>query len=95
MSSKSRRRAQNKSSSLPLIGIIGLALVLLVAGLALFLNGQGSAGKAPRLSLDRERIDFGKVPLNKPVKAVFTVTNTGEGNLSLDSSTPVKVVQGC
>ena len=95
MSSKSKRGAQNKSSSLALFGIIGTALVLLVAGLALFLSNQGSAGKAPRLTLDRERIDFGKVPLDKPVKAVFTVTNTGGGNLSLDTSTPVKVVQGC
>ncbi len=95
---KNMRAAQrNQKSALPLIGILAAAALLLVAGVALLLSSSGdTSGKTgPRLSVDRERIDFGRVPLDKSVRAEFTVTNTGDRPLTLDASAPVQVLQGC
>ncbi len=95
---KNMRAAQrNQKSALPLIGILAAAALLLVTGVALLLSSSGDTGgkTGPRLSVDRERIDFGRVPLDKSVRAEFTVTNTGDRPLTLDASAPVQVLQGC
>ncbi len=96
---KNARAGQPEQKSiLPLIAIFAGAAVLLIAGLFLMLaNDGGTSGSktGPHLTVDRERIDFGRVPLDKSVRAEFKVTNTGDRPLTLDASAPVQVLQGC
>ncbi len=89
---------REQKSLLPLIAIFGAAALLLIAGLFLLLSNDGATSGSktgPHLTVDRERIDFGRVPLDKTVRAEFKVTNTGDRPLTLDTSTPVQVLQGC
>ncbi|MBI5878211.1 MAG: DUF1573 domain-containing protein [Chloroflexi bacterium] len=88
---------QNGRPSLLAPALIGGAvmLALLAVGLVVLNSGSGGGGGTPQLSVDRERIDFGKVPFNKMVRAEFKVQNTGDGTLVLDSSAPIKILQGC
>jgi hypothetical protein len=83
----------------PLIWIFAAAAVLLIAGVGLWwaaASAEGGAGKTgPRLAVDQERIDFGQVPLDKPVRAEFRITNAGDRTLTLDASAPIQVLQGC
>ncbi len=95
---KNKRTVQSDKPIWPLIAIFAGAAVILIAGLFFLLSNNGSSSGAktgPRLTVDRERIDFGRVPLDKPVRAEFNVTNTGDRPLTLDTSAPVQVLQGC
>ncbi len=90
-------RAEQKSIW-PFIAIFAGAAVLLIAGLfLLFTSNSNTAGDktGPRLTVDREKIDFGRVPLDKTVRAEFKVTNSGDRPLTLDTSAPVQVLEGC
>ncbi len=49
----------------------------------------------PRLAVDRTRIDFGKVPLDVPVRATFRLSNIGDRPLKLLNQPVVEVKQGC
>ena len=79
------------------LALIGGALVLALVAVGLYaLNGgAGGSGGTPQLTVDSERIDFGKVPFNKTVRAEFKVQNTGDGMLVLESTVPLKLLQGC
>ncbi len=84
-------------------------LVLVVVGL--FFVRQSLAGPAgaasgapsaaiqvtgkPKLAVDRASIDFGRVPLNQPVKAVFKLTNLGDKPLTLAGVPTVQALKGC
>ena len=86
-----------EQNSFPLWMFIGAA-VLMVAALAVWFvqnaeTGEGKVG--PRLAVNSERIDFGKQPFDKMVRAEFKLTNTGDRTLTLDANTPVRVVEGC
>lgn len=54
----------------------------------------GNAGGA-RLSVDRSTIDFGKVPLDMPIKATFKLQNVGDQPLTIKGEPRVELVQGC
>ncbi len=79
--------------------VIGLAAML--AGLTLLsacasgLLPGGNAATSPRLLVDQDRIDFGQVPYNKPVKAVFQLRNGGDQTLRIVGEPQVDVVKGC
>lgn len=82
-------------------GVLWLALgglVLLIAGVLLIWRPGGGTplvtGK-PSLAVDRDRIDFGTVPMDKPVKAVFKLTNVGDKPLTINGQPQVEVVEGC
>ncbi len=93
---KNERAARSDKPIWPLIAIFAGAAVILVVGLFFLLSGNSTGAKTgPRLTVDRDRIDFGRVPLDKTVRAEFKVTNTGDRPLTLDSSAPVQAVQGC
>jgi len=47
------------------------------------------------LTVDRELIDFGEVPVEKVVKATFLLQNTGGDTLRIISQPQVRVVEGC
>jgi hypothetical protein len=59
------------------------------------------AAKAPqftggaKLAVDQEKINFGTVPLNKPVKATFKLTNVGDQTLEIDGAPKIEVKAGC
>jgi hypothetical protein len=50
---------------------------------------------SPKLSVDRDSIDFGKVPLDIPVKATFKLKNVGDQPLTIKGEPRVEVVRGC
>ncbi len=90
--------------TLPLY-LAGGALLVIIIGIVLVWNpgSRSSAGKAsppqvtgqPKLVVDRAQIDFGKVPLDKPVKATFILSNIGDQPLALQGIPVVEVKQGC
>ncbi|MBM4458724.1 MAG: DUF1573 domain-containing protein [Chloroflexi bacterium] len=49
----------------------------------------------PRLAVDQKTMDFGKVPLDIPVKATFKLTNVGDQPLQILNKPIVEVRQGC
>jgi hypothetical protein len=88
---------------LPILLAAGAVLVI-IAGVLLLTNlGRGSTvstgpskvGGQPKLALDRQEIDFGKVPLDIPVTAVFTISNAGDAPLKILNEPVVEVKQGC
>ena len=90
-------KLRQKSNSFPLWMFVGAA-VLIVAALAIWFvqnadTGEGKIG--PRLAVNTEKIDLGKQPFDKTVRAEFKVTNTGDRNLNLDATSPIRVVEGC
>ncbi len=82
----------------------GAAVLLIMLGLVLMLRPSSPAatstsgtpsGDAPRLVVDQRQIDFGKVPLDIPVRATFTLRNGGGQPLQIVSQPVVEVKQGC
>lgn len=93
-----KEQANTIPSSLFLIGGIVLLIVAAVGVFALLNTNSGGkqAGQAgPRLAVSQERIDFGKQPFDKMVRAEFQVKNEGDQVLTLDASTPIRAVEGC
>ena len=82
----------------------GGALLVIIIGVVLLATPDrgpfGSASPAqasgqPKLAVDRQQIDFGRVPLDAPVKAVFNLSNVGDRPLQILSQPVVEVKQGC
>ncbi len=48
----------------------------------------------PRLTVNSKVVDYGDVPFNKEVKAVFQLKNVGDKRLEI-KKVDVKTVQGC
>ncbi|MBI1801872.1 MAG: hypothetical protein HY259_00545 [Chloroflexi bacterium] len=91
----SRRASQARLNRWAWLAIASATLVL--AGLAIWLwptaTSDGQAG--PRLVVNQERVDLGRVPFNKTVRVSFQLNNQGDQPLQLDASAPVRVVEGC
>ena len=91
--------AQKSKRSLPLY-LVGGALVLIIVGVFVLLRGSGSSkaievtGK-PKLAVDTEKIDLGKVLLNKTVSVAFELSNVGDEPLQLQGIPKVEVKEGC
>lgn len=93
-----------RRSRLPLYLAAGGALLVIIVGVVLLANpGRGSSGSSapaqvagqPRLAVDQQKIDFGKVPLDIPVKATFQLSNVGDQPLQILNQPVVEVKQGC
>jgi hypothetical protein len=85
---------------------LALALIaggVMVLGLAAFLAWPRPAGPVaeievrgpPKLKVDTERIDLGRVKLGQWVSASFTLTNVGDQPLRFASGPYIEVVEGC
>lgn len=82
---------------------VGLAVVGLVAVVAVLAWQTGKsaapdtvdAGGTPKLQVDQTSIDFGDVPVNKQVKASFTLRNAGDQTLVLSHSPTAELIEGC
>ncbi len=100
---KGRLVSPPKRNSLP-IYLTGGALLVIILGVVLLSNlGRGASGAGssaqvtgqPKLALDREQINFGKVPLDKAVQATFKLSNVGDQPLQILNQPVVEVKQGC
>ncbi len=58
-------------------------------------SGAQQATGGPKLAVDRDKIDFGTVPLNKPVEAAFKLTNAGDKPLQIEGKPTIDVQKGC
>jgi hypothetical protein len=89
-------------NALPLY-LAGGALLVIIIGVLLWSNlGRASSGGSPtqvaggpKVAVDREQIDFGNVPLDKPVKAIFKLSNVGDQTLQILGQPVIEVKQGC
>lgn len=91
------RRHQNRSLMSPALLIGGIALVslavLIVVWIALSPN-RGNGG-VPQIQVNAERLELGKQLFGRPVRAAFTVTNAGNGALTLQVPRVATVLEGC
>lgn len=82
---------------------VGLAVVGLLAVVAVLAWQTGNsaapdtadAGGTPKLQVDQTSIDFGDVPVNKRVKASFTLRNAGDQSLVISHSPTAELLEGC
>jgi len=86
-----RRRARWRRV---LLGVVGVIAVGGATAWWLWEPPEASGG-TPRLVVDREVQDFGYLPFEAPVRAVFMLANTGDGVLRLAGVPRVEVVKGC
>ncbi len=96
----SRRHAKTTpKKSFPWIWVFISTVILVLVGAGIWWSqspnesGQGEIG--PRLAFDQEKVDLGRQPLDKTVRAQFKITNTGDRTLTLDASAPVRAIEGC
>jgi hypothetical protein len=102
-SGKAKPAPPPRRSRLPLFLAGGTLLVIIVGVVWLTTSGRGATNTGspaqitgrPALAVDREQINFGKVPLDVPVKATFTLSNVGDQPLQILNQPVVEVKQGC
>ena len=78
--------------ALIIVGVIVMTRPGLAAGAS---TAAGGAGAGPRVAVDRDKLDFGKVKMNTPVTAAFKVRNVGSAPLQILGQSQVRVVEGC
>ena len=93
---KKRFDKRRKRSKLRTALIAVTALIVLGFGAWSFWPDRSSAllGGTPRLELDRTEINLGYFRFNAPAQASFTITNRGDGLLTLEAGR-VRAVEGC
>jgi hypothetical protein len=104
MSQKVKRKntpAPPKSPWPFVVMAVGVVLIIVVGSIA-WRGSNSSAGSdeplvkgGARLSVDRTSIDFGRVPLDIPVKATFQFKNVGDQPLTIKGEPRVELVRGC
>ena len=96
---KAKKRAKQPPPRRPsrrsLWVVAGAGLLVAVAAFWWFSEAQRPSGGTPRLVVDRTEIDLGYFPFEKRAKAVFTLTNAGDGLLRLVEVPQVTVLKGC
>lgn len=103
--SKRRKRYRNIGDILPLPLLLVLGGLILVGGafFSLWKFGQSDAALtedntvtgSPSLMVDREIVDLGNVPVNKPVSVSFQLANVGDKPLRFGDNPFVEVRAGC
>jgi hypothetical protein len=98
---KRKNEPTSKSPWLLVVMAMGAVLIVVVG----FLAWNGSNLKkpsatpqvtgGPKLSVDRDSIDFGKLPLDQPVRAEFKLKNVGDQPLAIKGEPRVELVKGC
>jgi hypothetical protein len=76
------------------LAVLGLIAIGIAAGWCPAKAGSAAVG-GPRLVVDRTEVDLGDLPFDTPAKAVFTLTNAGDGVLTLLGEPQVKILKGC
>jgi hypothetical protein len=92
---RNRANEGRKRSKRPKVLVIAALLVVLgLGGWWFWPEAPPSADGTPKLGLNRTEIDLGYLRFNTPAHAAFSITNAGDGLLTLAAG-PVRVVQGC
>ena len=73
---------------------VGMAFIALGAVASSRWTGGPDAG-TPRVSFDRTEIDLGDFPFNGSASATFTLSNIGDGVLTILDVPRAKAVEGC
>ncbi len=92
---RARQHAERRDAltrTLPFV--IGAAIVLFIV-IAVSLVFNQTATGAPRVQVDREKIDLGNRIFDQPVRATFIVKNVGDGALKLETPQVATVLEGC
>ncbi len=83
---------------LPLIIVAGVVLI----AVAVLSNNTSPAAPAtpttsgtPTLSVDKDKFDFGNVPLGQTVQVSFEVANSGDAPLRFKEKPYIEVAAGC
>ncbi len=92
---REQRGAQTKKLIPLAIGAIVVLFVVFVAFAALNQATPANGGGAPRLQVDREKIELGNRIFDQPVRATFNVKNVGNGALKLETPRIATVLEGC
>ena len=97
-----RKHEPAAKSPWPIIAMVAGAVLIIVVG---FLAWNGSRANkpgatpqftgGPKLSVDRDSINFGKLPLDQPVRAEFKLKNMGDQPLAIKGEPRVELVKGC
>ncbi len=97
-----RKKEEQKGKLLKTVPLVVIAFAAVV-GLSYFVftrtykpprpPNPGIVG--PKLEVDREQLDLGNRKLNDPVRAQFTIKNTGDDTLNLDVPRIVTALEGC
>lgn len=106
MGSKQRRVARPKEPSPRRswlwAAFIGAAAILVVAALAVMLQGQQAKTSftpevtgGPSAVIDPPQFDYGDVKLGTTIKTVFHVKNVGDTQLAFAGEPRVEVLEGC
>ncbi len=102
MSQSVKRKNGQARSPWPFVAMAAGAALIIVVGFFASRGSNPSAGGdepqakgSARLSVDRTSVDFGRVPLNIPVKAIFKLKNVGDQPLTIKGEPRVELVQGC
>lgn len=102
MSQKNRPRRERQAlppRRVPRAVWWGGALVLAVGALFVLLSSGSKpatvSAQGPRLAVDTQEMDLGKVPVEKMVTATFTIRNVGDAPLRILNEPQVRVVEGC
>ena len=99
-STKIKPKQKPKPSLMPIwLSLIGVALILFAGWAIWSSNAQSKATVevkgAPRLKVDKEKIDHGDLKLGTPVKDDVRVTNVGDQPLRFAEAPYVEVKEGC
>jgi len=99
-----RKNEPSATSPWPFI-VMGVgAVLIIVVGFLAWRGGTSGTKSAsatpqvtgsPKLSVDRDSIDFGKVPLDQTVRAEFKLKNIGDRPLRILGEPRVELVKGC
>jgi hypothetical protein len=96
---RTRRAAPPKQVERTLLWYLIAGGVLVLAALFARLPSGNKpvavTAEGARLAVDKQEIDFGKVPVDKLVSAIFTVSNVGDQPLQILEEPQVEVVEGC
>lgn len=77
-------------------GMAAILFVILAVVLAVQMATPDAISTGPKLQIDHEKIDFGRVVYDKSVRAVFTLSNAGDRPLQIaDRQISTRVVEGC
>lgn len=96
---KLKSKQQPKGSLMPLLfALFGLSLIL-IAGWAFLGSGQTKVNievkGAPRLKVDKEKVDHGDVKLGNTIVDTIRVTNVGDQPLRFTEAPYLEVKEGC
>ena len=102
MSKASRKVSPQKPAGFPIwLPLIIVAGVVLIAVAVLTNNsspaapGTPATSGAPALTVDKDKFDFGNVPLGQTVQVSFEVANTGDAPLRFKEKPYIEVAAGC